>query len=197
MPRKPLEDTVGGHGPYEAVSALQKAIRRGELDNAAYWTADLLLSGQGWWIWRRLFTICSEDVGPAWPEGPAVIRALYETWRNWGKEPLYVFDAVARLVRAPKNRLIDNLAGVHMSMHDELHREVPDEALDAHTIAGRRLGRMGADFFYDVAAKTEGTVEDDDAELYERLMRKVYDSGYRDDVALPELQDDPEREVKA
>ena len=62
--------TVHYHDPREVVSAPQKFIRRGDVENSLYWAADLERSGLGWWLWKRLRVIVTEDVGPAWAEGP-------------------------------------------------------------------------------------------------------------------------------
>jgi replication-associated recombination protein RarA len=67
--------TVHGHEAHEIVSWLQKAVRRGDTEAAVYGALELEHSGLGAWLWKRLRVICSEDVGPAWPEGPAVIDA--------------------------------------------------------------------------------------------------------------------------
>ncbi|MEX0833605.1 MAG: hypothetical protein WD276_07015 [Actinomycetota bacterium] len=169
--------TLNGHISYEVVSALQKAIRRGELDNALYWSADLHLSGYDEWLWRRLLIITSEDVGPAWPEGPSVIRALHDTWKQYRAKPnspsiLFIHHAVILLCRAPKTRLVDHAATVHSRAHAELRREVPDEALDLHTARGKGMGR-GIDHFLDVASKVSPEADDLDAPVYKELEREI------------------------
>src|SRR5919109_910858 len=103
---------AGGHSPQtlttahgyllaEVVSALQKCVRRGEEENALYWAAEMDRSGFGNYCWKRLKVICSEDVGPAWPAGPAVINALFESWAELKKkgdhknqDRLYLIHAV-------------------------------------------------------------------------------------------------------
>ncbi len=68
---KKSDVTYSGHRPDQVRSALQKAIRRGQVDDALHWLTELVLSGEEWWAWRTLLVITSEDVGPAWLEGPA------------------------------------------------------------------------------------------------------------------------------
>jgi replication-associated recombination protein RarA len=147
-----------GYRMGEVASAMQKAIRRGEADNAVYWAVELDRSGFGKYAWKRLRVITSEDVGPAWPEGPAVIDALYRTFLDLRKEEkdtpksskMVLVHAVLLLARAPKTRVCDILNIVHYG--DDLNgREIPDYALDQHTSAGKRMGR-GAEHFW-----TEGT----------------------------------------
>lgn len=189
------QPTVGRHSPYEAVSALQKAIRRGELDNAMYWAVDLTHSGHQWWTWKRLAVIASEDVGPAWMEGPAVIAALYSSWRTF-KTDLFLYDAVVRLVRAPKSRIVDLMASVHGRAHEQLHREVPDEALDMHTQRGRE-NRRGYVHFYDEAAAVNNAAPDPDEENYRALAVQLALAGVRRPYEKAGKSTGPEDEVTA
>jgi replication-associated recombination protein RarA len=141
----------GGYRMDEVTSALQKAVRRGAEADALWWATELDLSGYGAHAWSRLVTICSEDVGLAWPEGPAVIHALHETWlaqkKAAGKDArpgvgmLQLVHAVAALSRAPKSRIVDNACNLYYGHRDTLEFEVPDYALDSHTRRGREMGR--------------------------------------------------------
>jgi len=148
----------GGFVMDEVSSALQKAIRRGEERQAIFWASELDLSGYGNYAWKRLRIICSEDVGVAWPGGPAVIRALYENWQETRKADqqkkvaverssamLFLVHAVCLLARAQKSRLVDNACTVfYVGERDAMGLDVPDYALDHHTARGRRLGRTEA-----------------------------------------------------
>jgi len=44
--------TARGHDRFKVASALQKAVRRSDLDAAVYWAVELHESGQGWWLWH-------------------------------------------------------------------------------------------------------------------------------------------------
>ena len=57
-------DTRRGYDAREVVSALQKAIRRSDLDAALYWGVELARSGYGNWLWARLRIIVAEDCSP-------------------------------------------------------------------------------------------------------------------------------------
>jgi replication-associated recombination protein RarA len=72
--------TVNGHLLPEVVSALQKSIRRGLVDDALYWAVDMYLTGYDEYCWKRLRIMASEDVGPAEPSLPATVDALYRTY---------------------------------------------------------------------------------------------------------------------
>jgi len=53
--------TTRGYGLNEVVSAMQKAIRRGDERLAGYFTIELFESGFEQYAWRRLLTISAED----------------------------------------------------------------------------------------------------------------------------------------
>ena len=73
--------TVNGHLLAEVVSALQKAIRRCQVDDALYWAVDMYLTGYDEYCRKRLRIMASEDVGPAEPL-PATVDALYHTYAD-------------------------------------------------------------------------------------------------------------------
>jgi replication-associated recombination protein RarA len=142
--------TPGGYRNDEVASALQKAIRRGEEEQALFWASELDLAGYGAYVWKRLRIIASEDVGLADPQAVLVVRALYESWLDQRKadraggnslnSSMFLVHAVLVLARARKSRLVDDALAVFY-LGDRPAREVPDYALDMHTAAGRRMGR--------------------------------------------------------
>jgi hypothetical protein len=145
--------TRQGHPLDVATSALQKAIRRGQVEDAVYWTAEMM-ERYPHHVWRRLRTIVSEDVGIAWPEGPAVIRALHENARDEREEKrgsgtLAMVHAVILLAKAKKSRLANHALIAHTA--DPQYRDPPDVALDRHTKAGRKLRRGTTHFFQEAA----------------------------------------------
>jgi replication-associated recombination protein RarA len=173
--------TVGGHSLPEVVSALQKSVRRGLVDDALYWAVDVYLSGYAEYAWKRLRIMCSEDVGLADPTLPAVIQALYQSYADQAKktkasqdqhapERLFFVHAVILLAMAPKSRMVDHALIHHFNRHAEAHRPVPDCALDKHTQRGRQLGR-GVDHFFDEGSKLENQAPIDDP--YRELAREA------------------------
>lgn len=164
--------TRGGHTMDEVASALQKTIRRGQERDAIFWATELDLTGYGNYAWKRLRIICSEDIGIAWTEGPAVIRALYENWVEARKAEkdrppersnaiLYLVHAVVLLTRAPKSRLVDNACALfYAGDRAAMGIDMPDYAIDHHTARGRRLGRTEATA-YDTSYRIENCTTDD------------------------------------
>lgn len=146
--------TKRGYDVRECVSALQKAVRRSNPDDALYWATELFESGHAAWMWKRLKTITSEDIGPAAPGLAADVRALYENWKDEkqnGGGYLYMSHAVIAMCAAPKCRVADWAAHYHGS-DVVVRRDIPDEALDKHTARGRKLGR-GMQHFVTEASK--------------------------------------------
>jgi replication-associated recombination protein RarA len=169
--------TVNGHLLPEVVSALQKCIRRGQVDDALYWAVDMYLTGYDEYAWKRLRIMASEDVGPAEPNLPATIAALYSTYVELKKKKdeahapqrLQFVHAVILLATARKNRIVDHALIHHFGNHATLKRDIPDCALDKHTARGKRMGR-GAEHFFAEGIKLANETGDDP---YRELARKT------------------------
>lgn len=138
--------TVRGFQLGECVSALQKAVRRGDEQGALTWAVEIDQSGFGSMLWSRILVITSEDIGIAEPHLPAVIRSLYDNYQTFVKrnnpnmpERLFVVHAVMLLARAKKSRIVDNAIWATYGIPEPLVAEIPDYALDGHTARGRSL----------------------------------------------------------
>lgn len=178
--------TIHGYAADQAVSALQKEIRRADSDGAVWWAHELNMSGLGAWVWRRLFIITSEDIGLAEPDAPAVMNGLYQMSQvllanqrkpEQGKPTVYpilqVLQAAWYLSRCPKNREVADLCGVLDFKHQMRDlRPIPDVALDQHTAAGRAMGR-GALHFED-QTEAGGRWCKDEVEVDNNRWRKLF-----------------------
>lgn len=150
--------TTGGYDVYECISALQKAIRRAQPELAYFWALELEGVGLLSWPLARLRVIAHEDVGLGDP--PAVtfaLAALDQTaeWHKAKKDSWYMSlgNAIIALAYAQKSRAGDEFqAYVRGKIADGWKPAVPDEALDKHTLRGKRMGR-GMEHFL-----TEGAV---------------------------------------
>ena len=186
------ERSPGGFDMGEVVSALQKAIRRGEEERALFWATELELSGYGSHCWNRLLVIASEDVGVADPTAVLTVHSLRGAWlerkkkedadkrrtgRRTPESRLYLLHAVMTLARAKKWRGVDH---VYMWLYEGdrtlLGMEIPDEALDGHTARGRRMGRR-AQFFLEESSKLENEPSGLDDPYRERGHRNHLSSG--------------------
>ena len=118
-----------------------------------YWALELSDSGYTKYVWRRILTVVSEDVGLAEPHMPATIHALHQSALHLqaaargrqGVGRLQIVHAVLALARSRKSRVVDHLL-IALSA-DETVREIPDVAVDVHTRRGRAMGRGREHFF--------------------------------------------------
>jgi replication-associated recombination protein RarA len=156
--RREPPPTLRGYDFGECASALQKSCRRCLVDDALYWGLELERAGYEEYVWSRLFVICSEDIGLAEPGLPADLSALYEQFRMLKARKnqarvLQLTHAIILCAKAKKSRMVCNALATHHTMIDEgiRDRQVPDYALDKHTLAGRRM-RRGFRHFYEVGA---------------------------------------------
>jgi replication-associated recombination protein RarA len=156
-------------------SALQKSIRRGLTEKAMSFA--LLLLEKSWFVcWRRLRIIATEDVGQ--PEIINAVENLYQMFLefknakkgeiSWDGKRITVLAAKI-MAEAKKDRRADEfleLWDVMQKRKDvqalqnlkELWTAVPDEALDMHTVQGRRMGRK-EEYWYAVSSKCENMTE--------------------------------------
>ncbi len=176
-------NTANDHEFFEASSAFQKAIRRGDEDAAMHWMIELYEfnrnpkpSRYDEYLWKRIRIIVSEDIGLAEPNLPAVIEALYLCYKdqkkkdiaNGGKhgaQRLQLTHAVLLLVRAKKSRLVDNALGTYWDRWKGNGHEmkIPDYALDKHTQKGKSMGRGYEHFFTEgVKLENEDILDRDD-----------------------------------
>ncbi len=132
----------------EVLSALQKAIRRGEEFPAMYW-ADECCPKFSKALWRRLVIISHEDIGLADPKVPLFTAMAKEQWEDLirdektGSARLILGNTILLLARAPKSRLADHFQTALRGFReiDEGRLEIPDYALDKHTAKGTTMGR--------------------------------------------------------
>jgi hypothetical protein len=143
-------------------SALQKALRRGQADVAAWWAWQLLKHGWVQYLWKTLAVVATEDVGTGDPMLVTKIHALYENAKlgtgNWAKDPktgvptsinygMWEMQAVIMIAEAPKDWRVSHLFCSMLKRYAQASRgeialpQPADEALDAHTQTGRRMGR--------------------------------------------------------
>ena len=81
--------------------ALQKAIRRSQVEAASYWAVELTLAGLGPWAFARLVVIAVEDVDPRATGVVTDVRALREQFLADREDSMPVVTAAVRLAMAP------------------------------------------------------------------------------------------------
>lgn len=147
----------------EVVSALQKAIRRGDERMAGYWAIEMFESNFKEYLWRRLMVISAEDCAGVITQE---IEALYRAWQaadkhKKGKGRIFCSKAVVVMCQAKKSRDADHLTNLlydRKAIDDEALEadleaaraervDIPEYAHDCHTLQGKRKGKTKTDFF--------------------------------------------------
>ena len=103
---------------YDLLSCLQKSIRGSDPDAAVFYLAKLLSLGELLSVCRRLQVMASEDVGLAYPQAAAVVRACCESARELGmpEAQIPLAHAAILLATSPKSNSAD--AAVSAAMRD-------------------------------------------------------------------------------
>jgi replication-associated recombination protein RarA len=154
-------DTKNGLNAMACVSTLQKAIRRGMEREAMEFAVELMHSGKAFhsMVCNRLEVICHEDLDTlaahVFPFVAASLAASRDRYsKSIGEARLMVGNAIRAMCRSPKSR-----AGCHFAAAIGLRAqlegyvpEIPDFALDMHTMNGKAMGR-GLDHFRAEGAK--------------------------------------------
>ena len=147
--------TPKGHNFYDMSSMLQKSIRRGKIELAAYAANELKTKWRNY-LWKRLLVISAEDCyGVITKE----IIALKMTDDATGKkEDIFISKALVLLCQAKKNRDACYLACNYMNMDDTIPEdqiehvdldteerlkdyEIPKWVFDVHTLKGKIAGK--------------------------------------------------------
>jgi replication-associated recombination protein RarA len=105
-------------------------------------------------------------------------RVLYDNWleakkaKNDDALPLFLAHAVCVLARAAKSGIaLHAVMAFWMGDRQAMRLEIPDHALDKHTVRGRRLGR-GFEHFFEEGAKLANVGLDDPYEIEARAAVK-------------------------
>jgi replication-associated recombination protein RarA len=156
--------TKNGYQLDEVVSALQKAIRRGDEELALYFALEMT-PFYAMYCFKRLLVISTEDI-----EDPAACSIVYPMFQsfcvlNEKKKAndygcfLFVVKAVLYLSRAKKSRESDHAFFYTSSRKDR--PAIPEYALDVHTSRGRSAGKTKDAFVFKEQNELENKGRDD------------------------------------
>ncbi|MBQ1246285.1 MAG: replication-associated recombination protein A [Clostridia bacterium] len=103
---------------YDLLGCLQKSIRGSDPDATAFYVAKMLSLGEMFPLMRRLQVIASEDIGLAYPQAAAVVRACCESARELGmpEAQIPLIHAAMLLATSPKSNTAYN--ALHAAMSD-------------------------------------------------------------------------------
>ena len=147
-----MPKTKSGHPLDEAMSAIQKAVRRGREREAVYWTRELVESGFVRYMLRRLVLIaseeCSSDLQLCANIGQLAQNVALSTKEFTGRQECIIeTQMVIALCRAAKSREACDASGVaYHAIKNGFRIEPHAAAVDMHTRRGRAMGKSLGDF---------------------------------------------------
>lgn len=185
QPPDPWQRTTTEHGfaADEVISALQKCLRRGMLDNVLLlgWEMYLTSAEMEEMLWSRLCVIAVEDIGLGNPQAPILVETLYQQHKRYqrpgGDRFLFAAHAFRVLAGSTKERTTDDMVNWAMrgTALGELQPEIPDVALDMHTLRGQKMGRDYR-YFMEEASRVMPEANDKD-QKYRDWIIKALDEG--------------------
>ena len=97
-----------GDAHYDIISALQKSLRGSDPDAALHYLARLLEAGDMLIACRRMLVVASEDVGLAYPQAIAIVKACVDSAVQLGmpEARIPLAEAAVFLATAPKSNSI-------------------------------------------------------------------------------------------
>jgi len=199
------DETDGGFNRYAVVSLLQKAIRRGDEEVAAWCAWELARSGFGWNLWDRLNTFVVEDL-KADTRAPLLVGRYEELAERWdmdsrrgqmaavqaalvvararaareGANAVNGFHAVAKKRAEARAEGADPTYTFPVTADDLSADGEYDVALDGHTGEGKRLGRSSP-FFRIHGARVGPEGETDVSARWKRLFLALDEYEYTDE----------------
>ena len=146
--------TKSGYKLDEVVSALQKAIRRGDEKKSLFFALELFPTFSKY-AWKRLQVVSVEDIED--PMACVVVNSMRDAfmWNNEDKKSASLFQnrifftkAVLYLCRAKKSREADHAQHfIDQKIRKGAICKIPDYAFDCHTQEGRDMGKTKSQFF--------------------------------------------------
>lgn len=141
----------------EVISALQKELRRGNVENAALLAYEMFTTSPELEekMWSRLLVISVEDVGAGDWQAPILINTLYTLAQRFDRASfppdrgLFAIHAVRYLATRPKDRSSDEMYNwIRHSVEEEnVLPVIPEYAIDMHTARGQAMGRDVKHFY--------------------------------------------------
>jgi len=185
QPPDPWQRTTTEHGfaADEVISALQKSIRRGLVDNALLlgWEMYVTSPEMEAMLWSRLCVISVEDVGLGNAQAPILVNTLFTMHARYPRPEhdrfMFAAHAIRVMASGPKDRTTDEMASwARQSINlGERLPEIPDFALDMHTRRGKEMGRDYR-WFVEEASRVTPEIPDKD-QTYRRWIVEALDKG--------------------
>ena len=162
----------------EVISSLQKSIRRGLEEQACEFAYEMYITSPQMEekLWRRLLTITVEDIGMGDPMACTIVNNLYEMRKQFsyadGDRPIYFIHAIRYLCKCRKDRSSDLLKNIVIKgFAMGKIPEIPDYALDKHTVRGAEMGRDSFHFLNEASKVIpQMEIDNDYKERYGKIL---------------------------
>lgn len=121
-------DNFSDDAHFDLLSCLQKSIRGSDPDAAVFYVAKLLHCGELLSVCRRLQVIASEDIGLAYPQAAAIVKACCDSARELGmpEAAIPLSNAAVLLATSPKsNSAYLALHAAQADIEEGLGKEIP------------------------------------------------------------------------
>ena len=133
--RSAMRYDKGGDAMYDAASALMKSLRGSDPDAALHYLARFLEAGDLVTPCRRLLCSASEDVGMAYPQTVAIVKACVDTAMQLGlpEAQLPLAQAAILLATAPKsNSVVEGISRARADVRAGRTGDVPRQLQNVH-----------------------------------------------------------------
>ena len=148
--KKAMRYDRDGDSHYDILSAFQKSIRGSDPDAAVHYLARLISVGDLPSICRRLLVIAAEDIGLAYPQAIAVVKACVDSAMQLGfpEARITLSEAVILLATAPKSNSAVMAIDRAMTDLEKIDTgDVPEHLKDCHYGGAESLGH-GTEYKY-------------------------------------------------
>lgn len=116
--------TIGNYQKSDVLSAYQKSINNGNIDEACHWMVELLVSGHVEEIWLKLLSVASKNVNIANPSLPQYLYYRYSQYINLISKPEFHNDFIIRTrnVQEIRNHLAEITAIIATSAKNVINK---------------------------------------------------------------------------
>ncbi len=139
-----------GDSHYDVLSGLQKSIRGSDPDAGLHYLARLLEVGDMISAARRMLVIASEDIGLAYPQCAAIVKACVDSAFQLGmpEARIPLAQAVILMATAPKsNSAIRGIDAALADIRQNGAGQIPDALRDCHYGGAQKMGH-GKGYLY-------------------------------------------------
>ena len=133
--RSAMRYDKGGDAMYDCASALMKSLRGSDPDAALHYLARFLEAGDLVTPCRRLLCSASEDIGMAYPQAVAIVKACVDTAMQLGlpEAQLPLAQAAILLATAPKsNSVVEGINAAWADVRRGRTGDIPRELQNVH-----------------------------------------------------------------